>query len=290
MKAETANPEVALPNAPTARLAIILFSFKGRIGRGAFWAAGLVVGMIFAVSVAVTSVGERCPAFGIVSLIVVGWVGLAANVKRWHDLNHTGWLVLLYAVPFLGPIASIIVLGCVKGTNGRNYYGAGPLILNPRWVLRVPPRLGLAVFALVGVSLVVGEIWLVLISPIGVPNAWRVYHENVRATQAAGLTPCVVCGRPGTERQYRFVGRGLPNPFAYQGPFIYCSEHTSQSPNWPFLRIFISAAFLVGAGLFVAVLQLVALRAPRDLRLVGLIVCQFLFAVLSTVGLSLLWF
>ncbi len=61
---------------------------------------------------------------------------LAVSVRRWHDQDKTGWMVLLFAVlgaiPFIGWIASIanIVFMCLPGTSGSNKYGEDPLGYN----------------------------------------------------------------------------------------------------------------------------------------------------------------
>ena len=52
--------------------------------------------------------------------------GLAAQVKRWHDLDKSGFIVLLNFTFVFIPIACII-LGCIRRTRGPNQYGGGPL-------------------------------------------------------------------------------------------------------------------------------------------------------------------
>jgi uncharacterized membrane protein YhaH (DUF805 family) len=58
---------------------------------------------------------------------------IAVAVRRWHDQDKTGWMVLLFvvlgAIPLIGWIASIanIVFMCLPGTKGPNKYGEDPL-------------------------------------------------------------------------------------------------------------------------------------------------------------------
>lgn len=56
----------------------------------------------------------------------------ALMVRRFHDLNQTGWLVLVFIllsfIPLVGLLASIgqIVWFAMPGTAGPNKYGADP--------------------------------------------------------------------------------------------------------------------------------------------------------------------
>lgn len=50
------------------------------------------------------------------------------SIRRCHDLDHSGWFVLLNFVP-IGNIILAILLLFKKGTNGPNTYGPDPLKL-----------------------------------------------------------------------------------------------------------------------------------------------------------------
>ena len=52
-------------------------------------------------------------------------VPLAQGVKRLHDLNKSGWLILLCCVPIVGWIFALYML-FADGTVGPNPYGADP--------------------------------------------------------------------------------------------------------------------------------------------------------------------
>ena len=56
--------------------------------------------------------------------------GLAVQVRRLHDQDLSGWLVLVNLVPYLGALV-MLVLMCIKGTNGENQYGPDPLAAAP---------------------------------------------------------------------------------------------------------------------------------------------------------------
>ena len=56
--------------------------------------------------------------FWLVSLIP----GLAVSVRRLHDLDRPGWMLLLWLIPVLGWFA-LLVLMCLEGTHGTNRFG-----------------------------------------------------------------------------------------------------------------------------------------------------------------------
>ena len=51
--------------------------------------------------------------------------GVAVSVRRLHDLDCTGWWLLI-AFTGIG-IILLIVWNCMKGTTGSNSFGADPL-------------------------------------------------------------------------------------------------------------------------------------------------------------------
>lgn len=122
----------------TARLSTsqVLFSFKGRIGRGTLWA---VWGCMFVASLLValinqalaTSVSPEAPLLLVVPYVLFACcVGLALQVKRWHDLEYTGWITAFAFVPFVNLVyllVAFVYLGCIEGTRGPNKYGPDPL-------------------------------------------------------------------------------------------------------------------------------------------------------------------
>ena len=51
---------------------------------------------------------------------------LAVTVRRLHDTNRSGWWVLITLIPYIGGIILLILL-CLKGTEGDNRFGEDPL-------------------------------------------------------------------------------------------------------------------------------------------------------------------
>lgn len=116
----------------------IAFSFKGRIGRQTFWvsllianAVGYGLSLIWNSGLSGSDTSEATIiAIGVLSLIlliVLVWVNLAIQVKRWHDLDKSGWWVLINLIPVIGGLWALIELGFVKGTAGPNRFGEDPL-------------------------------------------------------------------------------------------------------------------------------------------------------------------
>ena len=59
--------------------------------------------------------------FGLISFIPA----LAVNVRRLHDVDRSGWWLLLWLIPFFGWIVLLVFL-CLDGSLGRNRYGSDP--------------------------------------------------------------------------------------------------------------------------------------------------------------------
>ena len=50
---------------------------------------------------------------------------LAVQVRRFHDQDKSGWLVLLNFIPFIGGLI-VLVFMCLEGTHGENRFGPDP--------------------------------------------------------------------------------------------------------------------------------------------------------------------
>ena len=57
------------------------------------------------------------------------WVivpGLAVSIRRLHDLDKSGWHLLIGLIPLVGGII-LLIWYCSEGTRGPNRYGPDPL-------------------------------------------------------------------------------------------------------------------------------------------------------------------
>lgn len=107
----------------------LLFSFEGRVNRKPFWLFNLAV---FALFVMVNLVVDgkinfkENTASRVFTLLAV-WPVLAAQAKRWHDRNKSGWWLLINIVPLIGAIWTLFELGLLEGTQGENRFGKDPI-------------------------------------------------------------------------------------------------------------------------------------------------------------------
>jgi len=116
-------------------LSQLLFSFQGRINRAKFWAVWGALNaaslLIWLILWAISESGEMgriiALLFYFMLLIPFCWIGLAMQVKRWHDRDKPGTMVFINFIPFVGMIWAFIEMGFLEGTQGPNQYGEDPL-------------------------------------------------------------------------------------------------------------------------------------------------------------------
>jgi uncharacterized membrane protein YhaH (DUF805 family) len=105
---------------------------EGRIGRLQWWLTGLMQLGILLVSTpflihdaaAETSGADLATLLAIVVIVLfASWIGLVANIRRYHDRDKSGWWVLFAFVPLIGPLWQFIELGFLAGSMGDNDFG-----------------------------------------------------------------------------------------------------------------------------------------------------------------------
>jgi uncharacterized membrane protein YhaH (DUF805 family) len=117
-----------------SKLAKILFSFNGRMGRTAFWVT--VVGLAL-----VSGIEQRIGGFvgGLMGL-AIAWVLWASIAKRAHDRGKSVMSVILAALPFMLSIVWFMILpgvgGLALGPVGSILgAGLGAIIFGGWWLL-----------------------------------------------------------------------------------------------------------------------------------------------------------
>ena len=111
--------------------------FGGRSRRKEYWMYTLFTFLVGIATTAIDalfgySLGDNGPVNGIVALAML-CPGLAVSVRRLHDIDKSGWWLLLVLLPIIGWIV-LIVWACTDGTRGTNQYGVDPK--NPEGDLR----------------------------------------------------------------------------------------------------------------------------------------------------------
>lgn len=126
-------------------------TFQGRASRSEYWwfylayilivlVMGFILGGLFGATGAFGPGGEDLSvgamiliAIGVVIYIALFIPFIAVTVRRFHDYNLSGWWVLavflLSMIPLVGIAAGIgmLVICCLKGTQGPNKFGNDPL-------------------------------------------------------------------------------------------------------------------------------------------------------------------
>jgi len=109
-------------------------NFSGRARRKEYWmfalisfVISLILGFIDGAIHTTLVIGPGQP-IGIIQSIyglVVLIPGLAVGVRRLHDINKSGWMLLVALIPLVGAIWLLVLLA-TNGTPGENNYGPDP--------------------------------------------------------------------------------------------------------------------------------------------------------------------
>lgn len=114
--------------------------FSGRSRRKEYWMfilLILIVGVgLGLVTGSFTTVSDQADSFEMATwssssiLLSVFYLAiiipsLAVQVRRFHDQDKSGWLVLLNFIPLVGGLI-VLVFMCLEGTRGDNRYGPDP--------------------------------------------------------------------------------------------------------------------------------------------------------------------
>jgi uncharacterized membrane protein YhaH (DUF805 family) len=91
--------------------------FNGRARRSEYWYF-VLFNFIISVVLNVAGLGIGTPFLSTIYSLAVMLPSLAVAVRRMHDVNKSGWYILI-------PIYNLI-LACTEGTSGPNDYGTDP--------------------------------------------------------------------------------------------------------------------------------------------------------------------
>lgn len=109
-------------------------NFEGRARRKEYWMFVLIQVLILIclfsfMFVTIDSDTSESVPFGF-GLIGMYWLAsfiptLAVIVRRLHDIGKSGWMILVYFIPFIGSIWLLVMLA-TDSTPGPNQYGGNP--------------------------------------------------------------------------------------------------------------------------------------------------------------------
>jgi uncharacterized membrane protein YhaH (DUF805 family) len=99
-----------------------VLNFNGRASLSAFWWYALAIFIVNIVVEIIFGVAIGSLALTYIVGLVIGLSGLSVSVRRLHDSDKTGWLLLLDLIPFVGWIA-VLVLLLLPSTPGPNRFG-----------------------------------------------------------------------------------------------------------------------------------------------------------------------
>ncbi|HYJ31512.1 MAG TPA: DUF805 domain-containing protein [Allosphingosinicella sp.] len=119
-----AQPDVILQMAllPLKRYA----DFSGRSRRREFWSFSLVLTVwLCTVFVLVLANSSLAGTLLVASALGLSVPSLAVWVRRLHDQNISGWIILLAVIPWIGALI-LLILACLDGTRGPNKFGPDP--------------------------------------------------------------------------------------------------------------------------------------------------------------------
>lgn len=104
-------------------------NFRDRASRSEYWwfvlflfVANLVIAIVEDAMGMAGGYGVLSSLFGLVTLLP----GLAVGARRLHDIDRSGWWLLIYFLPLIGFII-LIFWACQRGTPGSNRFGRDPL-------------------------------------------------------------------------------------------------------------------------------------------------------------------
>ena len=99
-------------------------NFNGRASRQEYWMFYLF-NMIFFIGLIVIKTVLGVAFLSMIYSLAVFIPGLSAGIRRLHDVNKSGWFLLISLIPLVGGIWLIVLLAS-KSNPGENQYGAEP--------------------------------------------------------------------------------------------------------------------------------------------------------------------
>ncbi len=100
--------------------------FNGRSSRSEYWWWILFIIIATVVVAVVDGIIGTFPILLFLWLLATFLPGLAVEIRRLHDLDKSGWWILIGLIPLIGSIIMLIWF-VSRGTEGSNLHGEDPL-------------------------------------------------------------------------------------------------------------------------------------------------------------------
>ena len=110
-------------------------NFSGRAVRSEYWywalftiIGGIVAGVVDRVVFGGGALAGGLGIIGVLFNLAILLPSIAVGVRRLHDLDRSGWWLLLLFIPLIGAII-LIVWFCMRGTPGPNRFGGARVLM-----------------------------------------------------------------------------------------------------------------------------------------------------------------
>jgi uncharacterized membrane protein YhaH (DUF805 family) len=106
------------------------FVYRGRASRSAYWWFVLfevIATVVLELLIVIPAATHSSAIVGLfliivsIAMIYVALVGLALTIRRLHDIDRSGWWVLIGLVPIVGGIV-LLIFSLLEGTPGPNRF------------------------------------------------------------------------------------------------------------------------------------------------------------------------
>jgi uncharacterized membrane protein YhaH (DUF805 family) len=104
-------------------------AFEGRAARPEYWwwVLFVVVAGVVLQGLGAVFLGSAAGLLGGLFYLATFLPGLAVSVRRLHDTDHSGWLLLIALIPLIGSLV-VLYFMIQPGTHGPNRFGGAPAL------------------------------------------------------------------------------------------------------------------------------------------------------------------
>ena len=108
------------------------FVLKGRASRSEFWWFQLLFSVCYYTLIIINETGSAVSGIEALFWICIGIVivclipQFTVTIRRLHDIDKSGFFILIALIPFIGSLILLFIL-ITEGTKGKNRFGKNPL-------------------------------------------------------------------------------------------------------------------------------------------------------------------